>query len=130
MDKSLLMEKGFHPFVIGPAVLNNFRIHIGERATLIPDDTKNVWGIVMELDEKETQLLYSEASVRDYQKTSASIKMIPSGATIHVYFYVLPERFNVSGSNPAYANKLLKLVRELKFDSAYIKEIEFYTKTP
>ncbi len=35
MDRSLLTEKGLHPEIIGPAVLPDYRIHIGERATLL-----------------------------------------------------------------------------------------------
>ena len=35
MEQRLLTEKGLHPEVIGPAVLQGYRIHIGERATLL-----------------------------------------------------------------------------------------------
>jgi len=35
MDRSFLTEKGLHPEMIGPAVLPDYRIHIGEQATLL-----------------------------------------------------------------------------------------------
>ena len=41
MDQSLLAEKGLHPQVVGPAVLRDYRIHIGERATLLPSTSSH-----------------------------------------------------------------------------------------
>jgi hypothetical protein len=43
MDRTLLVEKGFHPETIGLAVLSDYRIHIGERATLLPSASSRAY---------------------------------------------------------------------------------------
>jgi hypothetical protein len=60
MDRSLLTEKGLHPEIVGPAVLPDYRIHIGERATLVRSASSRAYGIVMELTDREVCALYSE----------------------------------------------------------------------
>ncbi len=66
MDRSFLTGKGICPEMIGPAVLHDYRIHIGERATLLPSASSHAYGIVMELSDEEARALYSEPSVREY----------------------------------------------------------------
>ena len=58
MDRTLLTEKGLHPEIIGPAVLPEYRIHIGERATLLRSASSRAYGIVMELADQEVSALY------------------------------------------------------------------------
>ena len=65
MDRSLLTEKGLHPEIIGSAVLPDYRIHIGKRATLLRSASSRAYGIVMELADQEARALYSEPSVRE-----------------------------------------------------------------
>lgn len=59
MDQTLLTGKGLDPEVLAAAVLPGFRIHIGERATLLRSATSRAYGIVMELREAEARELYS-----------------------------------------------------------------------
>ena len=123
MDRTLLAEKGFHPEVIGPAVLDDYRIHIGERATLLPSASCRAYGIVMELPEQEAQALYSEPSVRAYARERVTVMMVASDRVIEAYCYNLPRELGLVGANPAYANELSRLVETLEFDSAYAREI-------
>ncbi len=76
MDRSLLTEKGLRPKIIGPAVLPGYRIHIGERATLLRSASSRVYGIVMELADHEARALYSEPSVREYMLDSTYVEEI------------------------------------------------------
>ncbi len=123
MDQTLLVEKGLHPETIGPAVLSDYRIHIGERATLLPSASSRAYGIVMELSEQEADALYSEPSVRAYKRERVQVALLASNEVVEADCYNLPRELGLAGANPAYANKLSRLVEALDFDSAYVQEI-------
>jgi hypothetical protein len=123
MDRSLLTEKGLHPETVGPAVLSDYRIHIGERATLLPSRSSRAYGIVMELSDEEARALYSEPSVREYERERVQVELLASNTVVDAYCYNLPRESGLTGTNPAYAKKLARLVEALDFDLAYAREI-------
>jgi len=123
MDRSLLTEKGLHPKVVGPAVLPDYCIHIGARATLLPSAASRAYGILMELAEREARALYSEPSVREYVRERVTVELLDTGEAVAAYCYNLPSASALAGTNPAYADELSKLVEALHFDSAYVEEI-------
>ena len=123
MDRSLLAEKSLHPEVIGPAVLRNYRIHIGERATLLPSTSSRAYGIVMELTDQEARALYSEPSVREYIRERVQVELLDTGEAVEAYCYNLPGESGLAGTNPAYASELSQLVEALRFDSTYVAEV-------
>jgi len=123
MDVSLLTEKGLHPEMIGPAVLPDYRIHIGERATLVPSAPGRAYGIVMALSDDEARELYSEPSVREYTPERVRVELLDTGETVETDCYNLPRELGLVGTNPTYAIELSKLVEALGFDSAYVEEV-------
>jgi hypothetical protein len=123
MDRTLLEEKGLHPETIGPAVLSDYRIHIGERATLLPSASGRAYGIVMELSEQEAHALYSESSVRAYKRERVQVALLASNEVLEAFCYNLPPEKGLTGANPAYANELSRLVETLELDSAYAQEV-------
>ena len=123
MDRSLLIEKGLHPDPVGPAVLPDYRIHIGERATLLQSVSSRAYGIVMELADQEARTLYSAPSVREYVRERVQVQLLDTSETVEAYCYNLPRESGLVGTNPAYARKLSQLVEALQFDAAYVKEI-------
>ena len=123
MDRSLLAEKGLQPEVIGPAVLPDYRIHIGERATLLRSASSRAYGIVMELADDEARVLYSEPSVREYKRERVRVELLDTGRSIETDCYNLPRDLGLAGTNPVYAAKLSELAEALGFDSAYVEEI-------
>ena len=123
MDRALLADKGLHPEVVGPAVLSDYRIHIGERATLLPSASSRAYGIVMALSEAEAHALYSEPSVRAYEREHVEVALLTSDQVVEAYCYNLPRELGLAGANPAYANKLSRLVEALEFGSEYVQEI-------
>jgi len=128
MDRSLLTEKGLHPEIIGPAVLPDYRIHIGERATLLRSASNRAYGIVMELADHEARALYSEPSVREYIREPVQVELLDTSETVEAYCYNLPRELGLAGANPAYATELSQLVKALQFDSAYVEEIAAFGK--
>ena len=123
MDRTLLTDKGLHPEIVGPAMLAGYRIHIGERATLVQSAPHRAYGVVMELDDQEARALYSETSVRDYIPESVEVHMLDTGEPLEAHCYNLPRELGLGGANPAYAAKLSRLATSLRFDSAYVDEI-------
>jgi hypothetical protein len=123
MDRSLFTEKGLHPDIIGPAVLPDYRIHIGERATLLRSASSRAYGIVMDLADEEAQALYSEPSVRDYIPERVQVELLATRKIVEAYCYTLPRELSLAGANPAYAAKLSQLADALQFDSEYVEEI-------
>jgi hypothetical protein len=122
MDSGKLTGKGFHPEPVGRAVLSGYRIHIGERATLLRSASSRAYGVVMELADGEASDLYSEPSVREYVPERVRVELLEEGKAVEALCYNLPLEL-VAGANPAYAIKLATLVEALKFDSEYVAEI-------
>ena len=123
MDRTLLAEKGFHPEVVGPAVLPDYRIHIGERATLLRSPSARAYGIVMELADPEARALYSEPSVREYVRERVQVSLLDTNKAVEAYCYNLPRELGLAGANPRYAAKLSQLVETLHFEPSYVEEI-------
>lgn len=126
MDEALLAEKGLHPETIGRAVLSDYRIHIGHRATLLPSASRRAYGVVMELSEQEAHALYSEPSVRAYERERVRVTLLANNQIVEAYCYNLPPGSDLTGTNAAYANKLSRLVEALELDSAYAREISAF----
>lgn len=123
MDVKLLEEMGLHPEVIGPAQLADYRIRIGDRATLVPKGGSVAYGMVMDLADLEATNLYSKAGVSDYQPVNIDVTMIGDSAVLNVTSYILPPGEMKNIANAEYAEKLAKLVLELGFSPTYASEI-------
>ena len=128
MDRALLTEMGFHPEVIGPAVLADYRIHIGARATLVPSAASRVYGIVMRLSESEAHALYAAPDVSAYQPEEVQSTLLASEEVVEARCYNLPRELGLAGANPGYAARLARLVDELGFDATYVGEIAAFSE--
>ena len=130
MDRALLVAKGLHPEVIGPAELPGYRIHIGDRATLVPAPSRRALGVVMELTEEEARALYAEPSVRAYRPERLPVTLLDTGQAIEAACWLLPPDTSLAGANPAYAADLARLAESLGFDPAYVAEIAVFGAGP
>ncbi|NKB88747.1 MAG: hypothetical protein GKS06_11050 [Acidobacteria bacterium] len=126
MDRSLLTDQGLHPTVVARAVLRDYRIHIGERATLLQSASSRAFGVVMELSDDEADALYAEPSVSEYVRESVQVEVLDTGETYEADCYNLPRDLGLAGTNPAYAAQLARLLESLQFDAAYVREIEAF----
>lgn len=128
MDRSLLTDQGLHPEMIGPAVLRDFRLHIGARATLVRSPESRSYGMVMSLTKEEAVALYAEPSVKEYRPESVRVELLETDEVLEVACYNLPPELGLAGTNPRYAAKLSRLVASLGFDAAYVEEIDEFAK--
>ena len=125
MDETLLTDQGLHPEVVGPAVLPDYRIHIGERATLLPVEWGRTYGMVMRLEDVEASALYADPSVSEYVPETVRVELLDDGEPLDAVCYNLPADL-VDGTNPAYASRLARLVESLGFDPDYVAEIDAF----
>ena len=77
----------------------------------------------MVLSEQEAQALYSEPSVRAYERERVQVTLVASHQVVDADCYNLPRELGLNGTNPEYANRLARLVEVLELDAAYAREI-------
>ncbi len=123
MDQSLLIKKGLHPQLVGSAILSDYRIHIGDRATLLPSVSSRVFGIVMTLSDDDVLKLYSDESVHEYQPHPVRVELLNTREVVEAECYNLPAERGSQGANPNYARQLARLAESLCFDAAYVQEV-------
>jgi len=121
MDESILASKGVRPrnSVIG--FVDGFSLHIGKRATLLPEENSRAYGVLMEIAHDDVEMLYAEESVADYVAEPV-IATLPDGSRVSAVSYNLPAA-KLSGTNPEYALALLELAARLEFPESYLEHI-------
>src|SRR5687767_6991019 len=123
MDEDLLPSKGVTPTNLRPASLTAFQIRIGNRATLVPAQSGQVFGLVASLTHNELERLYSEPSVQAY-KAEAVLVHFADGSVVPALCFNLPEPPSTSERNTEYVSKLRALARRLNFPEEYIVSIQ------
>jgi hypothetical protein len=121
MDESLLASKGIIPSKATVGYVNGYRLRIGRRATLVPDDGNRAYGVLMSLRADHVRALYSAESVADYVAESVSV-VLPDGAVASAVCYNLPES-KLEGANSEYANSLFILAGKLGLPDDYLQHI-------
>ena len=122
MDEALLRAKGLDPQNRRLAKVENFKLVIGERATLVPSSGGIVHGVLFTLTEKELDSLYSEASLSAYQPE-------PVTATTRDEIHVAAFCFNLPAAparteyNPQYVAKLKALATQIGLPAEYVATI-------
>jgi hypothetical protein len=123
MDESLLQGKGIDSPNIQVATVSGFRLRIGQRATLVPDQKGLVHGVIAKLTHAEIEQLYAEPSVRDYHPEAVVANMADGGSLPALCFnLVVPP--SPDEHNPEYGRKLRELAEQLGLPSEYVKSIE------
>lgn len=123
MDSRLLEDTGLHPESFGIAKLCNYRIHIGDRATLIPDTGSTTYGVLMKLPGDEASQLYARPEVAGYEAEQVDVTLLNDESKQSAVSYILPEEALGADPNTEYAKRLAMLVTELGLPSAYAREI-------
>jgi hypothetical protein len=122
MDESLLREKGLSPGGRRPACVENFRLAIGGRATLVPSAGGEVHGLLFSLTPGEVDALYSEESVSAY-RPEAVCAQLADGTAVPALCFNLPAPPADGERNPLYASKLRELAARLGLPADYVASI-------
>ena len=123
MDGSLLQGKGIRLPDLRVATVSGFRLRIGQRATLVPDQKGLVYGVIAKLSHKEIEQLYSEPSVQDYQPEAVVAKMA-DGRSLPALCFNLVTPPPADEHNPEYGRMLRELAEQLGFPAEYVRSIE------
>lgn len=121
MDESLLASKDVQPSESAIGYVAGFRLHIGQRATLLPDAHGRAYGVLMKVSLADVTALYSEPSVSDYTPEPVTVELM-DGSKIEATCYNLPAD-RLTGANRAYADSLLNLATGLGFPDDYLEQI-------
>jgi hypothetical protein len=121
MDESLLASKGVHPTERTIGYVDGYKLHIGKRATLLPEKNSRAYGVLMKITSQEAAALYSEPSVADYVAEPVVVQL-PGELHVSAVCYTLPAA-KLAGTNPEYAAALLTLATELGLPDSYLRHI-------
>lgn len=123
MDDALLREKGANPVDCRKASVENFRLAIGERATLVPSAGTTVFGVLFSLTHNEVNALYLEDSVSQY-RPEAVCALLADGRIIPALCFNLPISPSSEARNPEYVSKLRELGRRIGLPQSYVACIQ------
>lgn len=121
MDEEVLAAKGIIPTQIVQGSVAGCELRIGERATLVRKPDGRAYGVVMEVDVADVNLLYSDASVADYIAELVTVELA-DGDPVEATCYNLPAG-EVTGRNDDYAKALLRVASNLGFPEPYLEQI-------
>jgi hypothetical protein len=122
MDADALREKGFHPANARQASVQDLALHLGERATLVPDRGGRVHGMLMDLTHAELDRLYAEPSVQAYRPEPV-IASLMDGSIAAALCFNLPAVPAEVQSNPEYAGKLRIVANRIGLPETYVASI-------
>lgn len=121
MDENLLVGKGIKPSAMSPGYVDDYRLHIGARATLVRNPGARAYGVMMNITQREATELYAEQSVAEYVPEPVVVELM-DGTRAEASCYNLPAD-KVTGTNREYANSLLSVATRLGFPEPYLEEI-------
>jgi hypothetical protein len=121
MDESLLASKGVHPTESTIGYVDGLGLHIGKRATLLPEVDSRAYGVLMKITAEDAAALYSEPSVVDYVAEPVVVNL-PEDIQVSTVCYNLPAT-RLAGTNPEYAAALLTLASKLGLPDGYLRHI-------
>lgn len=123
MDEALLRDKGLNPRNRRIASVENFRLVIGARATLVPYTGHTVHGVLFSLTDEEVDALYSEPSVSAYRPETVPARL-EDGSVTEAQCFNLPVPPSSDERNPQYASKLRELATRIGLPPDYVSSIQ------
>ena len=122
MDADLLHAQGIQPTCIRAAQVSGFALRVGQRATLVPDETSMVHGVLMDLTHAELRRLYAGPGLEAYVP-EAILTSGQDGIALPALCFNLAVPPSPIEANPEYAAKLRALAERLGFSESYVKSI-------
>jgi hypothetical protein len=104
------------------ASVENFRLVIGARATLVPCEGATVHGVVFSLTRGEVDALYGEDSVSAYRPEFVTARLADGGFTRALCFN-LPAPPTAGERDGQYASKLRELAARIGLPPGYVSSI-------
>lgn len=121
MDEALLRAKGLDPQNPRLGEVENFKLVIGERATLIPSLGETVHGVLFSLTHAEIDSLYAEISVSVYRPEAVLARVNESA--VPALCFNLPKVPPTINRNSQYAARLKELAERIGLPAEYAASI-------
>ena len=128
MDEALLISKGIEPASSNIGYLDGYRLRIGKRATLVPEEGCRAYGVLMVIRREQATALYSDQTVADYVPEPVSVTLTDGGVEGAVCYNLPPGK--LEGANSAYAKSLLRVAARLRFPEEYLNTIRMQGGRP
>ena len=122
MDAALLQAEGFSPENSIIAELHGYSLRIGNRATLVPDANKTVYGSLMSMTHDEIDKLYSVESLKAYRYVPVIVHT-KDGKTLPALCFILPDPPADHERNEEYARKLKSAAIRCGLPEEYVNAI-------
>jgi hypothetical protein len=122
MDVDVLRKSGIEPMNTRRALVSDFALRIGQRATLVASPGARAYGMLMLLSHEELARLYSAPSLEHYHP-EAVLAQTMDGVPTAALCYNLIEAPGPDERNPEYAVRLQGILRKLDFPSEYVASV-------
>lgn len=126
MDSDILQSRGVQPLNPCLAWVDDFALHIGDRATLVKLEDSRAYGILYSLTSDDLNKLYRQPGLEDYRAKIVSARILSQsddGNKIDAVCYNLPQGTKPKDKNIEYAEKLRRVLTKYQFPRAYIDSI-------
>ena len=122
MDGYVLMEAGVSAQNPQKALVEDFGLRIGRRATLVPEPGAIAYGMLYDLTHEELGRLYGARGLEDYRPEAVMAHLLEGGSQ-PALCYNLPDAPAPSETNSAYAERLREALERLGFPLDYIASV-------
>ena len=124
MDADVLTDAGVSSVNPRSALVDDYCLMLGNRATLWPAAGQRAYGMIFSLTRSEISTLYSAEGLEVYQPEAVSAVTLDHAVVTPCLCYNLPQAPHKHERNSAYAAKLKIALRKLNFPTAYIESIQ------
>ena len=122
MDVDVLRKSGVEPTNSRRALVPNFALLIGQRATLVAAAEARGYGMLMSLSHVELARLYGAPGLEQYHPEAVLVQTL-TGVTTAALCYNLIEAPGPDERNPEYAIRLQEVLRKLVFPPEYVASV-------
>ena len=128
MNPEFIREQAYHPDDVRLSYVKNYRIWIGNKASMTPRNGHRVYGTLMTMSNTELNALYNQPGVLEYVPVEVDAHLLNEYSTnvIQAKTYILPiDTVNDSDAqfNQHYARKLCDTAHQLNLPQEYIAEL-------
>lgn len=128
MDVDLLQEKSVASQPLYIAYAEGYGLRIGARASLVPSTLEKAYGLVMEMNSHDTDQLYSDESVADYEPIEITVTREDGTQTVVCCYNLAEEK--LTGQNLQYATDLSRVAKKVGLPTDYVNHIKSYIAMP
>jgi len=122
MDSSILSTANVIPHNPRQAMLSNYALRIGTRATLVPQQGASVWGMIYAVGPSDLETLYGAPGLESYGPEAVLVEL-NGGHKIPSLVYNLAVAPGPGERNESYALRLRSSLKKLEFPDDYILTI-------